>query len=110
MAKHGMPGMGGVNANMMKQLQKMQNDMMKAQEELEARDYTASAGGGAVTATVSGKRELTALAISPDVVDPEDVELLSDLITAAVNEALRSAEDTMNREMGKFTGGMNLPF
>ena len=110
MAKHGMPGMGGVNANMMKQLQKMQNDMMKAQEELEARDYTASAGGGAVTATVSGKRELTALAISRDVVDPEDVELLSDLIMAAVNEALRSAEDTMNKEMGKFTGGMNLPF
>ncbi|MCL2085142.1 MAG: YbaB/EbfC family nucleoid-associated protein [Oscillospiraceae bacterium] len=107
----GMPGMGGgMNAGMMKQVQKMQQDMLRAQEDIEARDYTGSSGGGAVTAKVSGKRELLSLTLSPDAVDPDDVEMLQDLIVTAVNAALREAESTMSREMGKFTGGLNLGF
>ncbi len=105
----GMGGMG-VNSNMIKQVQKMQQDMMKAQDELEQREYVASAGGGAITATVSGKRELIKIEIKPEVVDPEDVEMLQDLILAAVNEGLRQAEETMQKEMSRYTGGMNLPF
>ena len=106
----GMGGMGGgMNMNMMKQVQKMQQDMLKMQQELEAKTYTAAAGGGVVSATVTGKRELTALTIEPDAVDPEDVELLQDMIIAAVNEALKSAGDTVEREMGKMTGGINMP-
>ena len=97
---------GGLNAGMMKQVQKMQEDMIKAQEELETREYTGVSGGGAVTAKASGKRELLSLAIKPEAVDPEDVEMLQDLITAAVNAALRDAEEAMSREMGKFTGGL----
>ena len=89
----GMPPMGGgMNANMMKQVQKMQQDMLRMQEELEAKTYTAAAGGGAVSATVTGKRVLSALTIDPDAVDPEDVEMLQDMIVAAVNEAMRAAE------------------
>lgn len=108
MAKHGMPQMGGLGGNMMKQFQKMQQDMLRAQEELEAREYTATAGGGAVTATVSGKRELVKIELKREAVDPDDVEMLEDLILAAVNEGLRMAEETMNKEMSRFTGG--LPF
>ena len=89
----GMGGMGGgMNMNMIKQAQKMQQDMMRMQQELEEKTYEASAGGGVVTATVSGKRELKALKIDPDAVDPDDVEMLEDLIVAAVNEAMRAAE------------------
>lgn len=107
----GMPGMGGgINMNMIKKAQKMQEDMQKMQEELENATYSAAAGGGVVTATVSGKREVTALEIDPEAVDPEDVEMLQDLIIAAVNEALRSAENAAAEGMQKITGGLNLPF
>ena len=103
-------GGGGMNMNMIKQAQKMQQDLMKMQEELEQASYEASAGGGVVTATVSGKRELTALVIDPDAVDPEDVEMLQDLVMAAVNEALRKAESAAASNMSKLTGGLNLGF
>ncbi len=107
MAKRFPAGMGGgMNMNMMKQVQKMQQDMLKMQEELEAKEYTASSGGGAVSATVSGKRQLVSVSIQPDVVDPEDVEMLQDLIVAAANEALRQAEEDMAANMKRFTGGM----
>ena len=103
-------GMGGMNAGMIKQMQKMQQDMLRTQEELENMTYTASAGGGAVTATVTGKRELTGLAISPEAVDPDDVEMLQDMIVAAVGEAQRQAEAAMAEGMERFTKGMSLPF
>jgi len=100
----GMPGGFNMNA-MMKQAQKLQQDMQKLQEELESREFSASAGGGAVTAVVAGKL-VKSLTISPECVDPEDVEMLTDLVLAAVNEALSQAEETTQKEMGKLTGGM----
>jgi len=104
-------GFGGMNQmQMMKQAQKMQQDLMKMQEELEQASYTATAGGGAVTATVSGKHELTSLEIDPDAVDPEDVEMLQDMVIAAVNEAMRKADETANQNMSRLTGGLNLGF
>ena len=107
----GMGGMGGgINMNMIKQAQKMQQDMQKMQAELEEKEYTASAGGGMVSATVTGKRELKALTIDPEAVDPDDVEMLQDMIVAAVNEAIRAAESEMASSMQKLTGGMGLPF
>ncbi len=107
----GYGGMGGMNQmQMMKQAQKMQQDLLKMQEELEQTDYTAAAGGGVVTATVNGKRELTALEIKPEAVDPDDVEMLQDMVIAAVNEALRKAEDAANSNMSRLTGGLNLGF
>lgn len=111
MAKRGMPmGGGAMGGGMMKQIQKMQSDMMRAQQELEAREYTAAAGGGAVTATVSGKHQILSLVIAPEAIDPDDAEMLSDMILAACNEALREADETMAEEMSRFTGGLNLPF
>lgn len=86
----------------------MQAELMRAQSELEEREFTASSGGGAVTATVSGKHELLKLEISPDAVDPEDVEILSDMIVAAVNEAMRTAEKTAAENISRLTGGLNL--
>ena len=107
----GYGGMGGMNQmQMMKQAQKMQQDLLKMQEELEQAEYTAAAGGGVVSATVSGKRELTALTIDPEAVDPEDVEMLQDMVIAAVNEALRKAEDAANQNMSRLTGGLNFGF
>ena len=107
----GMGGMGGgMNMNMLKQAQKMQQDMMKMQQELQEKEYSATAGGGVVSATVNGKHELKNLVIEPDAVDPDDVEMLQDLIVAAVNEALRKAGDDANSQMSKLTGGMNMPF
>ena len=106
----GMGGMGGNMNNMIRQAQKMQQDMMKAQEELESKTYEAAAGGGVVTAAVSGKKELVGVTIDPEAVDPEDVEMLQDLIVAAVNEALRRASDDAASQMSKLTGGLNLPF
>jgi hypothetical protein len=107
----GMGGMGGGNMNsMIRQAQKMQQDMMKAQEELETKSYEASAGGGVVTAVVSGKKEVTSVTIDPEAVDPDDVEMLQDLIVAAVNEALRKANEDAASQMSKFAGGLNLPF
>ncbi|MGI6013655.1 MAG: YbaB/EbfC family nucleoid-associated protein [Oscillospiraceae bacterium] len=105
----GMPG-GGMNMNMIRQAQKMQQDLLKMQQEIESRTFTATAGGGAVTAVASGKREIMSVTIDPDVVDPEDVEMLQDMIVAAVNEALRTAESTANESMAKLTGGLNLGF
>lgn len=106
----GMGGMGGMNMNMIKQAQKMQQEMMKAQEELEAKEYEASAGGGVVTAVVSGKREVVSVTIDPEAVDPDDMEMLQDLIVAAVNEGLRLAAEDAGSQMQKLTGGLNLPF
>lgn len=103
--KGGMPG--GVNmGNLMKQAQKMQKQMEEAQENLEASEMTASAGGGVVEVTVNGNKEIKNIKIDPDVVDPEDVETLEDLITAAVNEAIRKMEEQTQEEMSKITGGM----
>lgn len=108
--KGGFPGMGGANMNnMMKQVQKMQKQMEETQAELEEKVLETSAGGGAVTVKVTGKKEIVGITIKPEVVDPDDVEMLEDLITAAVNEAIRAAEDMMASEMGKITGKMNIP-
>ncbi len=107
----GMGGMGGgINMNMIKQAQKMQENMQKMQAELEEKEYTAQAGGGMVSATVSGKRQLTSVVIDPEAVDPEDVEMLQDMVVAAVNEAIRAAEEDMASQMQQLTGGLNLPF
>ena len=106
----GYGGGGASNMNgLMKQAQKMQEEMARAQAELEEREFTATSGGGAVTVVVSGKKELKSLTIEPEVVDPEDIEMLQDLVLSAVNEALRQVEETSNEEMRKITGGMNLP-
>ncbi len=95
--------------NIMKQAQQMQQRIGRMQQELEGREVEASAGGGMVTAVVSGKMQLVSLKIEKDVVDPEDVEMLQDLVTAAINEALKKSQDMMQEEMSKVTGGMNLP-
>lgn len=108
MAKGRFPGMGNMN-NMMKQVQKMQKQMLEMQKELETKVVEASAGGGAVTVKANGKKEVVEVIIDKDVVDPDDVEMLQDLILAATNEALRNAEEMVNKEMQKITGGMNIP-
>ena len=110
MAKGGFRGMpGGMNqAAMMKQAQKMQQEMLRMQEEMENKTYTASAGGGMVKAEVSGKNELVSLEINPEAVDPDDVDMLQDMIMAAVNEALRAAETDKANNMARMTGGLNL--
>jgi len=101
---------GGMNMNMIKQAQKMQEDLLKMQAEMEDKTYSAQSGGGVVTAVVTGKHELKELLIEPDAVDPDDVEMLQDLIIAAVNEAMRKAETSMSDSMSKLTGGLNLGF
>ena len=107
----GIGGMGGnVNMNMIKQAQKMQQDMLKAQEELEQKEYEAAAGGGVVKAIVNGRRELVSVTIDPEAVDPDDVEMLQDLIVAAVNSSIHKAADDAAIQMQKLTGGLNLPF
>ena len=110
MAKGGFRGMpGGMNqAAMMKQVQKMQQDMIRMQEEMERKTYTATTGGGMVKAEVSGKNELVSLEINPEAVDPDDVEMLQDMVIAAVNEALRAAETDKNNSMNQMAGGLNL--
>ena len=111
-ARRGFSGGGGMaqqQAQMQQKLMKMQQEMAKAQEDVESSSFTASVGGGAVTAVVTGKKELTALTIKPDVVDPEDVEMLQDLVISAVNEALRQAEEAMSSSMSALTGGLNIP-
>jgi DNA-binding YbaB/EbfC family protein len=106
-----MGGMGGgMNMNMIKQAQKMQQEMLRMQQEMETKEYQATAGGGVVTAVVNGKHELKALTIDPDAVDPDDVEMLQDMIVAAVNQAMRSADEEASSSMQKLTGGMGLPF
>ncbi len=103
----GMPG--GNMGNMMKQVQKMQKQMAEMQKDLEEKEVEATAGGGAVKAIVNGKKELLKIVIDKEVVDPDDVEMLQDLILAAVNEAIKTAEEMMEKEMSKVTGGLNLP-
>ena len=105
------PNQGGGNsqAAMMKKLQDMQAEMARIQEEVEAAEYSASAGGGAVEVKVNGKHEVLEVNIKPEVVDPDDVEILSDMIIAATNEAIRKAIDTMEQKMGNVTSGLNLP-
>ena len=103
----GMPG--GMNqAAMMKQAQKMQQDLLRMQAEQEAKTFSAAAGGGMVTATVNGKHELVNLEIKPEAVDPDDVEMLQDMIIAAVNEAMRAADTEAANNMSRLTGGLNL--
>ena len=103
-------GFGGGNMQqLMRQAQKMQENLAKAQEELDAQEYEASSGGGMVTCKVSGKRELLSLSIKPEAVDPEDVDMLADVVMAAANEALRLAEETTSREMEQITGKLSLP-
>ena len=103
-------GYGGVNMNqqasLMRQAQKMQEELLKAQEQLEQATYTAKAGGGVVTATVSGKHELVGIKIAPEAVDPDDVEMLEDLIVAAINEANRMVDNASNETMSKISGGL----
>ena len=107
MARGGFPGIPGGNMQqLMRQAQKMQQQMLNAQEELDAREYEGTAGGGAVACKVSGKRQLISLTIQPDAVDPDDVEMLQDMIVAAVNDALKKGEETREREMNKLGGGM----
>ena len=100
---------GGINMNMIKQAQKMQENMQKMQAELEAKEYTAQAGGGVVSATVNGKRELLSITIDPEAVDPDDIEMLEDLVAAAVNATVKQVDETAEAEMGKLTGGLNIP-
>lgn len=95
--------------NLMKQAQMMQQKMGQMQQELEGQEVEASSGGGMVTARVNGKQKLLALTIEPDVVDAEDVEMLQDLIVAAINEAIKKSHEMVQAEMGKLTGGMNIP-
>ncbi len=103
-------GGGAQNVNqMIKQAQKMQDQITELQEEIEARDFTATAGGGAVEVTLSGKKTIKELILKPEIVDPEDIEMLQDLIISAVNEAVNNIENTTEAEMGKITGGVSLP-
>lgn len=101
--------MGGNMNKMMKQVQKMQQDMIKLQEELGNRTVESSAGGGAVKVVANGKNEILSVEIKPEAVDPEDIEMLQDLIRAAVNEALRLAQEMISQEMSKLTGGLKIP-
>ena len=102
-------GMPGNMANLMKQAQKMQRQMEEQQKELETKEFTAAAGGGAVEVTVSGKKEVTKVKIDPEAVDPEDVEMLEDMLVAALNEAMRQIDEESERELEKVTGGLNIP-
>ena len=101
----GMPNMG----NLMKQAQQFQNKMAKLQQELEKKTIEATAGGGMVTVVVNGQQELVSITIDPEVIDPEDVDMLQDLVLAAVNDGMARAKKMVNDEMGKLTGGLNLP-
>jgi len=103
-------GMGGANMNnMIKQAQKMQQDMLRMQEEIEKQEFEASAGGGAVTVKMSGKKELIAVSIKPEVLDPDDVEMLEDLVLTAVNDVLSKVDSANASKMSSITGGFNLP-
>jgi DNA-binding YbaB/EbfC family protein len=94
---------------MMKQVKKMQEQMLKAQEELAGKTVEGTAGGGVVSVTVNGQKKITNIVIKPEAVDPEDVEMLQDLVMTAVNDAISKAEELANQDMGKFTGGMKIP-
>ena len=103
------PNQGPSRNDMLKQVQKMQEDMANLQEDLDAREYTATSGGGMISVTVNGKHEITELKINPDAIDPEEPEMLEDLITVAINEAIATATKTSEDEMGAITGGLNIP-
>ena len=103
-------GQGGGQMAMMKRIQEMQSQMEQKQQEIESTAFTASAGGGAVEVTVSGAHEVKDIKLQPDVVDPEDIEMLADLLIAATNEAMRKADDAMEQAMGAFKNGLGLPF
>ena len=104
-------GMGGPQnmQAMLRQAQKMQEDMAAKQEELNAREYDVSAGGGVVNVKINGKREILAIDLKPEIVDPDDIETLSDILVAAVNEAIKRVDDTNSTELNKITGPMNIP-
>ena len=105
-------GMGGGMQNMqsmIRQAQKMQEDMAAKQEELNAREYDISAGGGVVNVKINGKKEILSIDLKPEIVDPDDIETLSDILVAAMNEAIKRVEDTNNAELNQITGPMNLP-
>lgn len=108
MARGGFPGgFGGGNMNnLMKQAQKLQKQMEEMQKEIETKEFEASVGGGAVVVKINGKKEVSAINIKPEVVDPDDVEMLEDLILTAVNEAIKKADEETSSKMGKLTGGM----
>ena len=111
MARGGFPGgFGGANMNnLMKQAQKLQRDMEQAQKELETKEFESSVGGGAVVVKVNGKKEVLAINIKEEVVDPDDVEMLEDLVFSAVKQALEKASEETSEKMGKLTGGMGMP-
>ncbi|MBQ8588700.1 MAG: YbaB/EbfC family nucleoid-associated protein [Clostridia bacterium] len=110
MAKSRIPmGMGGNMNNMIKQAQKMQQNMLKMQEEIEKEEFEASAGGGAVTVKMSGKKELLSVSIKPEAADPDDVEMLEDLILTAVNDVLGKVDAANTSKMSSITGGLNIP-
>lgn len=105
-------GMGGGPQNMqsmMRQVQKMQDDMAALQEDLDSREYEIKAGGGVVTVKINGKKEIQSIDIKPEIVDPDDIETLSDVLVAAVNEAIKKVEDTNSSEMQKITGNVSIP-
>ena len=111
MAKKGYGGgmMPGNMNQILKQAQKMQDNMQKMQKELEAKEFEVSVGGGAVTVKVNGKKEILEVNMKPEVVDPDDIEMLQDLVISAVNEALRKVDDAQSSQMSKMAGGMNIP-
>ena len=103
-------GMGGGNMQaLLRQVQKTQDEVAAKQEELDAREYDISAGGGVVNVKINGKREILSIDLQPEIVDPDDIETLSDILVAAVNEAIKRVDDTNNTELGKITGQMNMP-
>ncbi len=104
------PGMGGGSmSKMLKQAKQMQEQIAKMQEELEQKEIESSSGGGAITVTITGKQMITALKINPDAVDLEDIELLEDMIMAAINEGIRKSQEMVSTEMARITGGLNIP-
>ncbi len=111
MAKQRFPmgAMGGNANNMIRQAQKMQQEMLKAQEEIEQCEFEATAGGGAVTAKMNGKKELTDISIKPEACDPDDIEMLQDLILTVVNDVIKKVDEANSAKMSKLTGGLNIP-
>jgi DNA-binding YbaB/EbfC family protein len=109
MAKNKFSGMGANMNSMLRQAQKMQQQMASMQEELEQRILEAASGGGAVVVTMSGKKELKSVKINPEAVDPDDIQMLEDMILVAVNDAISKVDEMMASEMGKITGGLNIP-
>ena len=108
-SKFPMGAMGGNANNMIRQAQKMQQEMLKAQEEIEQSEFETSSGGGAVTVKMNGKKELTEINIKPEACDPDDIEMLQDMILTAVNDANKKVDDANSAKMGKLTGGLNIP-